>query len=62
MPDAAIDIFMKRGDLAHLALLMWAMSASALLIFALKEIAEANRRFESFITELARINKLFGEP
>ena len=40
MPDL-IRIFTERGDLAHLALLLWAMSASALAWFALRELAAA---------------------
>jgi len=33
-----IHIFTERGDLAHLALLSWALSASALAWFALREV------------------------
>lgn len=61
MSDIAIEAFAKHGDLAHLALFLWASGASFLLIWALKELADANRRFEAFITELARLNKLFGD-
>lgn len=61
MSDAALDAFLKHGDLAHLALFLWATGASALLVWALKELASANRRFEEFIGELARLNKLFGD-
>jgi len=43
-------------DLAHLALLLWAMSASALAWFALRELAAASRRFDDFVRELARFN------
>ena len=59
MPDI-IEIFSARGDLAHLALLMWALSASALAGFALRELAEAQRRFDDFVRELARFNEHFG--
>ena len=61
MNDAVIDTFARHGDLAHLALVLWASGSSGLLIWALKELAAANRRFENFITELARLNKLFGD-
>jgi len=33
-----IHIFTERGDLAHLALISWALSASALAWFALREV------------------------
>jgi len=55
-----IDIFAARGDLAHLALLLWAMAASGLAAFALRELAAASRRFDDFVRELARFNKQFG--
>ncbi|MGC2217421.1 MAG: hypothetical protein WA645_07115 [Pseudolabrys sp.] len=41
-----IRIFTERGDLAHLALLLWAFSASALTWFALRELAAASRCFD----------------
>ena len=59
MPDL-IKIFAARGDLAHLALFLWAMSASALTWFAFKELAAASRRFDDFVRELARFNDTFG--
>jgi len=53
-------IFAERGDLAHLALFLWAMSASALLVIVLREYAAAMRRFDDFVRELARFNRKFG--
>ena len=47
-----IATFAERGDLAHLALLLWALSASGLAWFAL-------RRFDDFVRELARLNERF---
>ena len=55
-----VAAFAERGDLAHLALLLWALSASALAWFALRELAAAMRRFDDFVRELARFNDLFG--
>ena len=52
-----IDIFAVRGDLAHLALFLW---ASALAWLALRELAAASRRFDDFVRELARFNDTFG--
>ena len=54
-----IDTFAARGELAHLALFLWATSASALAGFALKELAAASRRFDDFVRELARFNDHF---
>jgi len=55
-----IRTFAERGDLAHLALLLWALSASALTWFALRELTAASGRFDDFVRELARFNELFG--
>jgi hypothetical protein len=59
MPDLT-NVFAERGDLAHLALFLWAMAATTLLVFALRELAAAMRRFDDFVRELARFNKKFG--
>ncbi len=58
MPDIITANFIERGDLAHLALFLWASSASALLVLAVRELANANRRFEYFVQEIARLNRL----
>ena len=52
--------FAERGDLAHLALFLWASGASALLAFALRELAAFMRRFDDFVRELSRFNEQFG--
>ena len=44
----------SRGDLAHLALFLWASGASALLIWTLRELAAANQRFNEFVREIAQ--------
>jgi len=49
----------ERGDLAHLALFLWASGASGLLVWTLKELARANQRFEDFVKEIAALNQLF---
>ncbi len=54
--------FAERGDLAHLALFLWATSTSALLVWSLREIVRSNRRFEDFVTEIARLERLFADP
>jgi hypothetical protein len=60
MPDITQSII-ARGDLAHLTLFLWASGASSLLVFALRESAAANRRFDEFVRELSRFNRRFGE-
>jgi len=52
-----IRTFSERGDLAHLALFLWAGSVTALLYFALRELGSARRRFDDFVRELSRFNK-----
>jgi hypothetical protein len=54
--QSLIRTFTERGDLAHLALFLWAAGASALAAHALKELAAAARRFDDFVRELARFN------
>jgi len=53
--------FIERGDLAHLALFLWASGASGLLIWTMRELAAANRRFDAFVRELARFNRTYGD-
>lgn len=53
--------FIERGDLAHLALFLWASGASGLLVWALKELAASNRRFNDFVNEIARLNRFFND-
>lgn len=52
-----IAVFSERGDLAHLALFLWASGASGLLAWSLRELVASNRRFNDFVAEIARINK-----
>lgn len=56
-----IRTFSERGDLAHVALLLWAGSATALAYFALREWSASVRRFDDFVRELARFNDTFGD-
>ncbi|SHL64268.1 hypothetical protein [Roseibium suaedae] len=50
----------ERGDLAHLALFLWAVAASLLGLLLLKELTVSNRRFSEFVQELARLNRLLS--
>ena len=56
MPDL-IRTFSERGDLAHLALFLWAAWVSALLLIALRELSAATRRIDDFVRELSRFNE-----
>ena len=58
--DDLIRTFSARGDLAHVALLLWASSASALAVFALRELAASIRRFDDFVREISRFNRRIG--
>ncbi len=58
--DDLVRTFSERGDLAHVALFLWAASASAIAGFALRELAAAIRRFDEFVRELSRFNDRFG--
>lgn len=60
--DTLIRTFAERGDLAHLALLLWALAASAGLWRALGEMTRANARMDDFVRELARFNARFEDP
>jgi hypothetical protein len=55
--DAILTSFIERGDLAHLALFLWASVASALLAHALRELVAANKRFDEFVRALSRFNE-----
>ncbi len=59
MSDVTQSI-LERGDLAHLALFLWATGSSGLLVWSLKELASANRRFDGFVRELSHFNRRFG--
>jgi len=54
--EQAAGGIVARGDLGHLALLLWAFCTSALALFALRELVAANRRFDEFVRELTRFN------
>ena len=58
--DELTKTIATRGDLAHLALFLWASGASAVLVWTLRELAAANRRFNDFVKEIATLNQLFS--
>jgi hypothetical protein len=58
--DEITKTIATRGDLAHLALFLWASGASAVLVWTLRELAAANKRFNDFVQEIATLNQLFS--
>ncbi len=54
--------FAERGDIAHLALLLWALGASAAFWRTLVELGRASERFDGFVRELARFNASLDDP
>jgi hypothetical protein len=57
--DSLTTTIIERGDLAHLALFLWASGASALLVWSLREMARVNQHFNDFVQEIATLNRLF---
>jgi hypothetical protein len=57
--DELTKTVIERGDLAHLALFLWATGASALLVWSLREMAKVNQHFNDFVQEIATLNRLF---
>lgn len=57
--DELTKSIVTRGDLAHLALFLWASGATGLLVWSLKELVAANRRFDDFVKEITQLNQLF---
>ena len=58
--DELTKTIVSRGDLAHLALFLWASGANAVLVWTLRELAAANKRFNDFVQEIATLNQLFS--
>ncbi len=58
--DELAKTIATKGDLAHLALFLWASGASSLLVWTLRELAGANKRFDAFVREIANLNRLFN--
>jgi len=56
-----IDAFAAKGDVAHIALMMWALAASWLVSRLFDALERAATRFDDFVREIARFNALFGD-
>jgi hypothetical protein len=57
--DELTKSVVERGDLAHLALFLWAGGASTLLVWSLRELSKVNQHFNDFVREIATLNQLF---
>jgi len=55
-----LKTIIERGDLAHLALFLWACVATAQANLALRQLGEATRRIDAFVKEIARFNRRCG--
>ena len=58
--DRITDAVLERGDLAHLALFVWASGASGFALLLLRALSAANGRFDVFVRELALFNRRHG--
>ena len=58
--EAVLQRFAASSDIGHIALLLWALSATALLVRTLRELSGSIRRFDDFVRELARFNRRHG--
>lgn len=55
------EAMLRRGDLAHFVLLLWAIGASTLLAMTVRDQVAANRRLDAFIRKLALITTRRGD-
>lgn len=49
----------ERGDLAHLALFLWASATTTLLVWTMRELAASNRHFNDFVQQIHQLNQFF---
>jgi hypothetical protein len=58
--DELIRTFTERGDLAHVALFLWAGSATTLLYLLLRALSSTIGRLDDFVREITRFNERHG--
>ena len=58
--DRIAEAVLERGDLAHVALFVWASGASGFALLLLRALSAANSRFDVFVRELALFNRRHG--
>jgi hypothetical protein len=57
MLDLILPKFAQNADIGHLALLIVSIGFSAAWQATFRELSAANRRFDTFVRELARFNQ-----
>lgn len=50
----------SEGDVGHIALFLWAASASALSALLVRDLAQTTARYEAFVMAIARLNALLA--
>jgi len=60
MIERLATLFFERGDIGHVALFLWAASASALAVAQLRQLSRTTRSFESFVLAIARLNAMLA--
>lgn len=60
MIEGLARLFLEGGDVGHVALFLWAASASALAVILLRELSRTSARFEAFVMAIARVNALLS--
>lgn len=58
MIEAIAALFFEKGDIGHVALFLWAASASALTLIQLRVLSTTAARFEAFVLAIARLNAM----
>ena len=55
-----VHFWAEHGDVGHMALFLWALGASAVAMFALKELKRSHTRYEDFVDEIRKATTHFG--
>ncbi|MFK7793281.1 MAG: hypothetical protein AB8B88_11505 [Devosiaceae bacterium] len=61
MVERLATLFFERGDIGHVALFLWAASASALSLIQLRVLTNTAARFEAFVLAIARLNAMLSK-
>jgi hypothetical protein len=59
--DKLADAIIDRGDLAHLALIVWGGGATFMALAVSRRSARRTGRFDDFVRELQRFNRRLAE-
>ncbi|MBV6658309.1 MAG: hypothetical protein KI785_11140 [Devosiaceae bacterium] len=61
MIEGVATLFADHGDVGHLALFLWAVSASGLAGLLVRDLVRSTARYEAFVMAIARLNAML-EP